>query len=82
MYPVGRRLTASVSCVLCGATLLGLALREPAPAALEARKGLERAVHRALAAGDEETDSASCDQHSLDQGLTNAHRRADGARVR
>src|SRR5262249_53701685 len=70
LYPVGRPLTASTACVLCGAALLALALRERQPSPLEASKGLAPAVHRALAAGDEETDSASCDQNSLDRGLT------------
>jgi carboxyl-terminal processing protease len=66
---VGRRLATSVTCVLCGAATIALALRDPAPAPLEARKGLARWVDRALAAGDEEIDGKSCDQNALDRGL-------------
>jgi carboxyl-terminal processing protease len=52
-----------------GATTVGLALRPPPPEPLRAMRGVALWAERARTLGDEEVDSASCDQNALDRGM-------------
>jgi carboxyl-terminal processing protease len=55
--------------VAISATVLGLVHRAPSPEPLRAMRGVALWAERARTLGDEEVDSASCDQNALDRGL-------------
>ena len=55
--------------VAVSALVLGIVLRAPSPEPLRAMRGVALWAERARTLGDEEIDSASCDQNALDRGL-------------